>query len=325
MHSSSDTHVASDPATRPPAADEGRGLVFDVKRFALHDGPGIRTTAFLKGCPLSCVWCQNPEGISPQPHLWYHSERCIRCRRCISTCPNSALSAHPDDRHFIHIDRSACTLNGACVRTCPSDALTWDSESYTVNELVDLFERDRLFYENSNGGITLSGGEPLFQKTFAVAVLEECVRRGLHTTLESTLFLSRATLERALPFVDHFLTDVKLWDSKEHKKHTGVPNEQILENVRFLAGTSVDMTIRVPLIPGITATEQNVGAVARFVAGLPADVPLELVNFNPLPAGKYRVLGIRWPFQNRTSPLSKSELEPLERAARAEGVRLVEE
>jgi pyruvate formate lyase activating enzyme len=194
-----------------------------------------------------------------------------------------------------------------------------------VAGLVDLLERDRLFYENSTGGITLSGGEPLFQKDFALAVLQECKTRGLHTTLESTLFISPKTIEEVLPFVDYFLSDVKLWDSQAHKQYTGVPNERILENVRFLAEKNADMTIRVPLIPGITATRENVGAVARFVAELPGDVPLELVNFNPLPVGKYRVLGIRWPFQNRTSPLSKSELEPLERAARAEGVRLVEE
>lgn len=306
-------------------SSEPSGLVFDIKRFALHDGPGIRTTAFLKGCPLSCIWCQNPEGISPKPLLWYHSEKCIRCEACIAACPESALSARPEERQFVHIDRQACTLNGACVNVCPSGALTWDSRRYTVGELVDDLEKDRVFYRNSEGGITLSGGEPLFQLDFAIAVLAEAKRRELHTTIESTLFLNQQALEQVLPLMDHLLTDIKLLDPAEHRRYTGVDNTRILENIRFLAGRKTSMTIRIPLIPEISATDANVAATAAFVASLPGDVPLELVNFNPLPVGKYTVLGLDWPFQQYTSPFPQEDMHHFADVARQEGARLVEE
>lgn len=306
-------------------ASESSGLVFDIKRFALHDGPGIRTTAFLKGCPLACIWCQNPEGISPKPQLWYHNEKCIRCEACIAACPQAALSARPEERQFVHIDRQACTLNGACVSACPSGALTWDSTRYSAEELVDELEKDRIFYRESEGGITLSGGEPLFQLDFAVAVLEEAKRRDLHTTIESTLFLKQETLERVLPLVDHILTDIKLLDGEEHRRYTGVDNSRILDNIRFLAERKTSMTIRIPLIPEISATDGNISATAAYVAALPGEVPLELVNFNPLPAGKYSVLGLDWPFTKYTSPLPGEDMQHFADLARQEGARLVDE
>lgn len=303
--------------------DALRGLVFDIKRFALHDGPGIRTTAFLKGCPLRCPWCQNPEGIDPKPILWYTNHQCIKCRACVAACPNGALSAHPESDRFIHIDRTKCDCDGSCVAACPTGALHWDSKAYTVDELVDVFDRDRVFYESSGGGITLSGGEPLYLSEYARAVLIESKNRGLHTALETTLFTSPSVLGRVLPFVDHFLTDIKIWDRETHKSVVGVDNEPILRNIRHIAELGKTLTVRIPLIPGITNTEENIAPTAAFVAGLPGDVPLELINFNPLASGKYLALDQDYDFASYTSPLPADEVDHLKTIARERGATVI--
>jgi pyruvate formate lyase activating enzyme len=255
--------------------------------------------------------------------LWYHAPRCIECGECIKACPNNALSANTDGSRFIRVDRNICNLSGACVAVCPSKALEFDSTEYTADELVQVFLRDRVFYQSSGGGITLSGGEPFVQPVFAEEILQLCRAEGLHTAIETTLHVDQSILGRFLPLVDLFLTDVKLWDSDEHRKYTGVGNEKILENVRWLAGQGVTMTIRIPLIPEITATETNVGNIARFVSGLPGDVALELINFNPLASGKYRALDLPYDFANLTAPLDQEIVDTLSRAAREEGVTVV--
>jgi len=299
------------------------GLIFDIKRFALHDGPGIRTTAFLKGCPLSCRWCQNPEGIGSQRLLWYHAQRCIKCGACIEACPSNALSGDPDASRFIHIDRKTCNLNGACVAVCPSRALEFDSTEYTSEELVQVFLRDQVFYESSGGGITLSGGEPFAQQGFSEEILKLCRKEGLHTALETTLHVDRSVIERFLPLVDLFLTDIKLWDTEAHQRQTGVGNEKILNNVRWLAEQKAGMIVRIPLIPEVTATAQNIGQIAGFVHDLPGNVPLELINFNPLASGKYYALDLPYDFASLTAPLDQDAVEILADVARKEGASVV--
>lgn len=299
------------------------GLVFDIKRFALHDGPGIRTTAFLKGCPLTCPWCQNPEGMTSRRQVWYDRAACIRCERCVAACPLGAVKSHPDTDTFITIDRAVCDRNGACVEACPTGAIHWDSREWTVTELVDELERDRVFYETSGGGVTLSGGEPLFQPDFAHAVLTESKRRDLHTALETTLSVNQHALERFLPVVDFFMSDLKLWDDAAHRRTVGVPVGPVKRNIAFLAESGVDLLIRVPLIPEITATNDSIAPIARFVAELPGDVPLELINFNPLPAAKYRALGREYAFSAYTAPYSQEEYDEFVAVARAEGARVI--
>jgi pyruvate formate lyase activating enzyme len=299
------------------------GLVFDIKRFALHDGPGIRSTAFLKGCPLNCTWCQNPEGISPEPILWYTATNCIHCGACFEGCPSSALSQGGQDGPFVHIDRAACTSSGACVELCPSGALHFDSRDYSVEDLVRELERDAPFFRNSGGGITLSGGEPLFQPDFATEILRECRQKGLHTAIETTLFCSQSVLERFLPLVDLFLADLKLMDPEAHRTHTGVDNAPILENFRRLAQTERSVVVRVPLIPGVTTVEDNLRAIGSFIASLGVEWPVELLNFNPLAEGKYRSLERPYEFAKNLSSLPQAEVDSLKALVSAEGVHVI--
>ncbi len=301
---------------------ELRGDVFDIKRFAIHDGNGIRTTVFLKGCPLSCIWCQNPEGIARKPDLWFYHERCIQCSRCVEVCSNNALSAHPDDVNFIHIDRHACTNAGTCVAACPVSALDWDSKNYSVSELVDVIRRDESFYRRSGGGVTLSGGEPFVQNHFTLAVLKACREEGIHTAVETTASYSHDIVREALPYIDQFLVDIKLWNSDEHLRYTGVRNEQILKNISYIAEQESDLLIRIPMIPEITTPRTNLEPIARFVAALPGDREIELVNFNPLPRGKYHALGQSWKFSEYRSPYSEEEMDGFKKIIQDAGARI---
>lgn len=307
--------------------DDGavRGRVFDIKRFALHDGPGIRTTAFLKGCPLACVWCQNPEGIPLKRIVVYHPEQCIHCELCVAACPNGAISTRPGEHRFIHIDRSRCECDGSCIAVCPSGALRWDSTEYTAKQLVEEFLRDQVFYRTSTGGVTLSGGEPLAQTDFAEAVLRLSRDAALHTAIETTLHTTNAVLERMIPLVDLFLTDIKLWDPEEHRRYTGVDNRLILENATFLADRGATMLIRIPLIPQTTTSPENIAAIARFVRSLPGHHQLELINFNPLAAGKYQMLEKTYPYAAYTAPLPDEQVASLAEVVRSEGVPVVGE
>lgn len=297
--------------------------VFDIKRFALHDGPGIRTTGFLKGCPLSCVWCQNPEGIEADRLLWYTDTQCIRCGRCMEACPEDALSKSDDGGRFILIDRDRCNRCGDCVEACPTGALHWDSRSYTVEELAEQLMRDAVFYESSGGGVTLSGGEPTARPDFSVEVLRRCRGGGFHTAVETTLFASRAVVERFLAVTDLFLADLKLIDDEAHRKYTGVGNDAILENIRYVASSECSMVIRTPLIPGITDTDANITGIAAFVAGLEGESPLELLNFNPLAESKYRSLDRSYRFADTLTQLPEERMERLRELARKEGCRVI--
>lgn len=305
-------------------ASAERGLVFDVKRFALHDGSGIRTTAFLKGCSLRCPWCQNPEGISIHRQVWYDHNKCIRCGKCAQACDNGAVTLHPESEYFVSVDQEKCRECGyECVRICPTGALSFDSRFYTVKELADLLERDQVFYKASGGGITISGGDPLFQSEFALAVFTECKNRGLHTAIETELATSRHKLEQFVPVVDLFMTDLKIWDNRMHLETVGVENKIIKENIQYLAEQDVELIVRMPLIPEITTTEENISSIARFIADLPGNVPFELINFNPLASGKYRMLQKKYAFETYTSPYPHEEYWKFAQIAKDAGANII--
>ncbi|NQT60942.1 MAG: glycyl-radical enzyme activating protein [Bacteroidetes bacterium] len=265
------------------------GRVFDIKRFAIHDGPGIRTSLFLKGCPLHCRWCQNPEGISLEPVLWYSSSKCIACDSCISVCPTGSLSAHPGNEHHICICHDTCELHAECVNICPTGALSLAGTVMTEDQAVHELMKDDLFFEESGGGVTLTGGDPLMQTQFSISILKQIKQKRIHTAIETCMYAPADILKQFIPVVDLFIVDLKIFDSELHKKYTGVNNDLILRNFTMLADSQVNILVRIPLIPGFTTREENLKDLEKFVSKTRGDIPIELINFNPLAKDKYRV------------------------------------
>jgi pyruvate formate lyase activating enzyme len=253
------------------------GMVFDVKRFAIHDGPGIRTTVFLKGCPLTCSWCHNPESQRATPEIFFWASRCVGCGACVAACPSGAVRIVD---HVAATDRRSCAGCGRCVSTCPQRARARVGEFRTASDLVAEAERDLLFYDQSGGGVTLSGGEPLAQPEFALAVLGAMKSRRLATALDTCGYAPSEAVAEASSVVDLFLYDLKLMDREQHVAATGVANEVILENARRLDALGARMWIRFPLVPGHTDDTENVRAVGRFVRELRSAEGIQVLPYH---------------------------------------------
>lgn len=281
-----------------------RASVFDIKRFGTNDGEGIRTVFFLKGCPLRCAWCQNPEGLKPEIHVWYARHRCVGCKGCVAACPEGAVSF---DERGAAIDDGKCTRCGRCVKACPTGALRFDAVRMTVEEALREVEKDLVFYETSGGGVTLSGGECTMSPAFSLELLAACKALGVKTAIETCLYAPTATLRAFLPVTDRIIADVKLADPALHKAFTGADNALILKNLRMLAESGCGLLLRVPLIPGFTAAEENVRAIGELIAKLPRRVPVELINFNPMCREKYEALRKTYPVAD-TGPLDKARV-----------------
>jgi len=301
------------------------GTIIDIRRFTLHDGQGIRSTLFLKGCGLRCAWCQNPEGMDAAVGLWYLAKQCIRCGLCEASCPVGAIGLHADGDPFVRIDRGLCTRCGACVTACPTTALSFDGSRISAGEAAATLLRDVEFYRQSGGGITISGGDPLVQHEFALEVLGFCKRSGVHTAIETCLFGHWEVLERFIPLTDLFIIDLKIANSALHAEYTGRPNDLIFDNYARLARAGVELLTRVPLIPGITATEANVRALAGFVREINPGGRVELINFNPLAINKYSLMNRGTEFFNGMAPLPDGEVEALRALFEAEGLAVVRE
>ncbi|HPI91715.1 MAG TPA: glycyl-radical enzyme activating protein [Deltaproteobacteria bacterium] len=306
--------------TKKPT-DNLTATILRIQRMSTEDGPGIRSTVFFKGCPLSCVWCHNPESISHIPQVHWTSSRCIGCLSCIDACPQKALSA---ERNGIAIDRTTCIECMACTRACPSTALEAYGVVYGSEELVTEVLKDRVYFEKSGGGVTLSGGEPTFQGGFALAVLKSLRAHGVHTALDTCGQCSWETLEGFLPYADMVLYDLKEVDPERHKAYTGTGNARILENL-VLLGTSMrehgrpgTLWIRTPLIPGYTASTENLRGIGSFIREHLGQLVgrWELCSFNNLCQHKYDSLGIPWRFKG-TDLLMKKEAERLAAIARS--------
>jgi len=268
------------------------GIITDIQRFCVHDGPGIRTTVFLKGCNLHCGWCHNPETILPQPQLQVYPNKCIACGSCLAACPRGAHSAVDGQKHF---DRRLCTACGTCARTCYAEALKLIGRQVTAPEVLAEVLEDRPFYANSGGGVTLSGGEPLCQQAFAIEILRLCKDAVVHTAIETNLAWPWEHVEPVLPWLDLLMADIKTMDSALHGQWTGTGNERVLDNVRRLAGRDLPLIIRTPVIPGVNDTEKEIGRIADFIADLANLQYYELLPYHPLGLGKYASLGMASP------------------------------
>ena len=271
-----------------PDSSSQKGLVFSIDRFVAEDGPGVRTTVFLKGCPIHCAWCHSPQSIPGTPQLLFYAGRCIGCGACVKACPNDAQLISSEDR-VIRWDM--CEDCGGCAEVCPSNALVIEGKWVTVEQIVDVVKRDIVYYTNSGGGVTFSGGEATFQPKFLSACLEACKKIGIHTAVDTCGVVQWPVLETLLPHVDLFLFDLKHMDSDTHKALTGAGNELILQNLKNLSGRQQSIWIRVPLIPGCNDSEENLAATADFVKPLAGIENITLLPYNDATSAKYGFIG----------------------------------
>jgi pyruvate formate lyase activating enzyme len=281
-------------------------LVTDIQGYSIHDGPGIRTVVFLKGCSLECRWCSNPECISSNPEVGLFPTLCTSCGSCAEVCPNGALVYAPGSPP--NIDRSLCTGCGECVASCSYEALRLYGRQMTVDEVFGVVRRDAMFYDASGGGVTVSGGEPLLQPAFVSALLRECREAGIHTCVETSGCAPEPALRRVLPYADCWLYDLKLYDPDRHADYAGRTNETILANAAIVAESGADVLFRMPIIPGITDEPRNLEKIADFlqrIAGINSRV--ELMPYHRLAEGKYRSLDRPCPLPG-AAPLSVEDL-----------------
>ena len=294
------------------------GLITDIQRFSLNDGPGIRTTVFLKGCNMRCEWCHNPETISHKKEIMFYESKCIGCSRCLEVC-SAGVHLAKDGRHII--DREKCTLCGKCVSECYAEALVFSAKEMTSDEVVAEVLQDKVYYDESKGGVTLSGGEVTCQKDFALEIVEKCKAKGVKTAIETNLLMPFEQIKELLMAVDLVMLDVKIFDDESHKKHTGVSNAQVLENLKKLDGLGVPFIVRTPLIPGVSDGEENLSAIAGFIAPLNNLMHYELLNFNPLGASKYKSLSSENKFED-ARPFEKSKLDDVAERLSAVGIKV---
>jgi len=311
-------------ADRAAEPSEPKLTVFNIQRMSTEDGPGLRTTVFVKGCSLGCTWCHNPEGLSPDPQIVWHGPRCVHSRACDAVCPEDAISRAGDEVEF---DRSRCTLCGECVDRCPSGAIELWGVRWTLGDLVREVAKDRAYFETSGGGVTVSGGEPALRAPFLAPFLERCRDAGMHTALDTCGMCAPKPLQALAARADLVLFDLKEIDSERHARFTGQPNDRILANL-VAVGEQVRqgplpaaLWIRTPLIPGATLTEANIRGIGAFIARELASAVTrwELCAFNNLAGDKYRRLGLRWEFEG-VELMTKAELAHFADVARGSGV-----
>ncbi|HAJ33726.1 MAG TPA: glycyl-radical enzyme activating protein [Candidatus Atribacteria bacterium] len=279
------------------------GTVFNIQRYSIHDGPGIRTTVFLKGCPLNCWWCQNPESQLSEQEMIFWEDRCIGCGACSLNCPLGAIQM--ENKKPV-TDKSKCNLCGECSLICPTQAWEMIGEKITVEEVIKEIEKDLVFYEESGGGVTFSGGEPLGQSEFLEGLLNGCREKKIHTAVDTSGYISWEILNKISPKIDLFLYDLKIMDSKKHQKYTGVSNEIILENLKKLSSVHHNIFVRFPVIPGVNDDYQNIKEMGEFLSSLKI-AQVNLLPYHYIGIGKYRRLGRAYKLVT-TQPPSEEKL-----------------
>lgn len=289
-------------------------LITDIQRFSLHDGPGIRTTIFFKGCNLACDWCHNPETIQAKPELMHYTEKCISCGECLKVCPTRACHL---DKAQIVIARELCLKCLKCAAVCPSGALTGVGKQMSVEEIMDEIRQDRIYYVFSGGGVTISGGEAMCQAEFLKQILICCNSEGIKTALETNLHYPYEILQPLLEYLDLLMFDIKTSSPELHRQHTGHSNRQILANLAHLSSIPLPKIVRTPLVPGVNDNPEEISAIADLIANQPGLMYYELLNYNPLGHGKRTALG--WKSQSdldQRRPLPAARLEQLRQAAK---------
>ncbi len=286
-----------------------QGILFDMQRFCVHDGPGIRTTIFFKGCNLRCFWCHNPESLQPNPEVQYLPMKCIGCGKCAACCPQGC---HGMQEGLHGFDRAACQSCFACAAVCPAEALSVVGKAWTVQQVLDIVLRDAPFYRNSGGGITCSGGEPMLQHAFLRELLFQAKAHGLHTAVDTAGNVPFSWFEEVLPYTDLFLYDLKCIDEDGHVRATGAGNRLILENIRQLSNAGAALWVRIPVIPGVNDTADNMDRAAQLLQPLKGVRLVELLTFHRLGGGKYESIGRSFAAMD-LQPLSKEEMQGLSR------------
>ena len=285
------------------------GKIFDIKKYAIHDGPGIRTTIFLKGCPLACRWCHNPESQARASHRLYRNERCIGCRECVEACPEDAIQVGVQGLEW---NPSDCVYCGTCAGICPAEAVELIGKTMTVDDVLAEIVKDTVFYDESSGGITISGGEPLMQPSFLMDLLDACGRLGYHRTVDTSGYADRQILFEAASRTDLFLYDLKHMDPEKHTRYTGVSNEKILANLEFLSRQKAEIIIRFPVIPGLNTDPENIDQTGAFVSSLPGVRRMNILPYHCAATVKYKNLGLKI----KPSDIEPSSHEFLESVAR---------
>ena len=303
-----DDNLTMDLMASSDEAGESYAYVVNTQRFTVHDGPGIRTELFLKGCPLRCEWCSNPETYERFPQVGVHPEKCIGCGYCLKACARHGKNALQIGANtVVGIDRTLCDNCLLCEDECMSGALTVWGKKMSVDDAMDVIRRDRDFYDRSGGGVTLSGGEALLQWRFCRDLLKRCKEEGIHTCLESALHVNPRAIDEVAPYVDLFITDIKQMDSGIHKKYTGVGNELILKNIRKLVDMELPLIIRMPVIPGFNDNLEYIDRTADFILGELNNRPqqIQMLKYRPLGAEKAGTLGL--PMQMKDIKIEDSE------------------
>ncbi len=284
-------------------------FIFDIKRYAINDGPGIRIVIFLKGCNLNCAWCHNPESISSKTERMYAPAKCIQCGTCVMACPEKAITLTPEG---IVTDDALCKMCGKCAEVCPTKAIEISGRPMSVAEIMNEIEKERVFFDQSGGGVTFSGGEPLLQSKYLIELLDECGKRGIHRAVDTAGLVHTEIILEVAQQTDLFLYDLKMMDSEKHRKWVGVPNEKILENLKVVAATGVKIIIRIPLVGGVNDDAENMEATARFVAALSGEKKeVNLLPYHKIAQTKYQKLGRPEEFQLLEEPTKEAQQEAI--------------
>lgn len=264
-------------------------LVFDIKRYAINDGPGIRIVIFFKGCNLQCAWCHNPESVSSKPEKMYSPAKCIGCGTCVKACPENAITLTPNGIVF---DNLLCILCGKCAEVCPTKAIEMTGQSMSVSQVMDIIERERPFFDQSGGGVTFSGGEPLIHSEMLISLLDECRKREIHTAVDTAGNVSTDIILKVAKITDLFLFDLKMMDDEMHRKWVNAGNQRILQNLKAISDTGANVIIRIPVVGGVNDSMQNFEQTARFVSELSGNKKqVNLLPYHSIAKNKYLKLG----------------------------------